>query len=170
MAKHYCLNVFQGGDMIEAANKIRIERPAWFVFEFLSDIDNSPLWEQFNMRTIKNTNGQVELGTQYRLVHANYERTLRVIDYEKDRRIAIVTVEETVPKVELDIRLHPEGDALTLVLVEWKLATGLPGLVERLAEGKIKQAVSESLYKLRELLETGSVTLENGSEIHIPDS
>jgi carbon monoxide dehydrogenase subunit G len=155
--------------MIEAINKIRIERPAWFVFEFLSDIENSPLWEQFDMRAIKITPGIVELGTQYRLVHAKYERTLRVIDYEKDRRIAVVTVEETAPNVALSIRLHPEGDALTLALVDWKLATGLPGLVERLAEGKVKQAVSESLYKLRELLETGSVTLENGREIQMPE-
>jgi uncharacterized membrane protein len=155
--------------MIEATNKVRIERPAWFVFEFLSDIENSPLWEQFDMRAIKITPGIVELGTQYRLVHAKYERTLRVFDYEKDNRIAVVTVEQAAPKIELNIRLQPEGDALTLALVDWKLATGLPGLVERLADGKIKQAVSESLFKLRELLETGSVTLENGREINIPD-
>jgi len=156
--------------MIEATNKVRIERPAWFVFEFLSDIENSPLWEQFDMRAIKITPGIVELGTQYRLVHAKYERTLRVFDYEKDNRIAVVTVEQAAPKIELNIRLQPEGDALTLALVDWKLAAGLPGLVERLAEGKIKQAVSESLYKLRELLETGSVTLENGRDIQMPDS
>jgi hypothetical protein len=155
--------------MIEAANKIRIERPAWFVFEFLSDIENSPLWEQFDMRAIKITPGKVELGTQYRLLHAKYERTLRVNDYEKDRRIAVVTEEQAAPNVALSIRLDPEGEVLTLALVDWKLATGLPRLVERLAEGKIKQAVSESLYKLRELLETGSVTLENGREIQMPD-
>ncbi len=155
--------------MIEASNKIRIERSAWFVFEFLADIENSPLWEQFNMRAIKITPGQVELSTEYRLVHANYERTLRVIEYEKDRLISVATVERTAPGVELSMRLHSEGDALTLVFVEWKLATGLPGLVERLAAGKIKEAVSQSLFDLRELLETGSVTLENGREIQIPN-
>jgi carbon monoxide dehydrogenase subunit G len=156
--------------MIEATNKFRIERPAWFVFEFLADIENSPLWEQFNMRAIKITPGLVELGTEYQLVHANYERTLRVVEYEKDRRITVATVEQAAPSVELRIQLHPEGDALTLALVEWKLATGLPGLVERLAAGKIKDSVSESLFKLRELLETGSVTLENGREIQMLDS
>lgn len=155
--------------MIEASNKIRIERPAWFLFEFLADIENSPLWEQFNMRAIKVTSGPVNLGTEYRLVHTNYERTLRVMEYEKDRLISVATLEQTAPGVELSMQLHPEGDTLTLVVVEWKLATGLPGLVERLAAGKIKEAVSKSLFDLRELLETGSVTLENGGEIHIPD-
>jgi len=155
--------------MIEGTNKIRIERPSWFVFEFFVDIAHIPIWEQLDMRVIQVTPGPVDLGTEYRLVHALYEKVLRVTEYKKDRLISVLTVELSAPRVELCIHLHPEGDQLTLVLFEWKLDTGLPGLVERLAFGKIRQSVSESLFSLRELLETGSVTLGNGHEIRMPN-
>jgi hypothetical protein len=155
--------------MIEAINKIRIERPAWFVFEFLADIEHSPLWEKFNMRAIQTSPGQATLGTEYRLLHSEYERTLRMIEFKQDSYIAIVTVEQIAPKVELRIRLYPEGDQTTLAMVEWKLDTGLPGLLEKLASGKIKLAVSDSLYTLRDLLDTSSVTLQDDSESQLLD-
>jgi hypothetical protein len=155
-------------NMIEGINKIRLERPAWFVFEFLADIEHSPLWNQLDMRAIQTTPGPVNLGTEYRLVHTLYERVLRVVEFKKDRLISVRTVESAAPRVELRMHLHPEDDQLTSVTLEWELDTGMPGLVERLASGKIKQSVSESLYNLRELLETGSVTLDNGREIQIP--
>ena len=154
--------------MIESTNKIRIERPAWFVFAFLSDIENSPLWEQFEMRAIKITPGEVGPGTEYRLVHKNYERVLRVTEYEKDTKIRAITIEPNPPIVELFFRLQSEGDFQTLVNVNWELSTGTPALLERMVAGKIKAAVTDAIYKLRELLETGGVTLDDGREIDLP--
>lgn len=121
------------------------------------------------MRVIQVTPGPVDLGTEYRLVHTLYERVLRVEEFKRDRLISVMTVELSAPRLELRIHLHPEADQLTLVLLEWKLDTGMPGLVERLASGKIRQSVSDSLFSLRELLETGSVTLGNGHEIRMPN-
>jgi hypothetical protein len=155
-----------GDEMIKATNKIHIERPAWFVFEFLADIEHCPLWEHFGVRAIRITPGPIELGTEYRLIHSNYERILRAGDVMKDRRIAVATVEKN-PGIELSIHLHPEGDQVTLVSFDWKLLSGLPGIVETLLVGKIKQVVSESVTRLRELIETGSVTLDDRQEIQI---
>jgi hypothetical protein len=160
--------VFQGVDMIESTNIIRIERPAWFIFSFLSEIEGSPIWEQFEMRAFKITPGEVGPGSEFRLVHRNYERTLRVIEFEKDRLIGAKTVESSAPKVELKFKLQPYENSQTQVSTEWKLDTGTPALVERLVAGKIKSAVAEAIYQLRELLETGSVTLDDGREINMP--
>ena len=155
--------------MIEATNNIRIERPAWFVFSFLTDIEGSPIWEQFGMRAIKLSPGEVGVGSEFRLVHQNYERLLRITDYEKNRLLGAKTVEQTAPKVELEFNLEPEGDSHTLLRVNWKLVTGTPALLERLVAGKIQSSVSNAFYQLRELLETGSVTLDNGQEVYMPE-
>jgi hypothetical protein len=155
--------------MIEATNKIRIERPAWFVFSFLIDIEGSPIWEQFGMRAIKLSPGEVGIGSEFRLVHQNYERLLRITDYEKNRLLGAKTVEQIAPQVDLEFNLEPEGDSNTLVRIKWKLVTGTPALLERLVAGKIQSAVSDAFYQLRELLETGSVTLDNGNEIYMPE-
>lgn len=154
--------------MIESTSTIRIERPAWFIFSFLSDIEGSPIWEQFEMRAIKISPGEVGLGTEFHLVHRNYERTLRVTEYEKDSLLGAKTVEPSAPKVALRFKLQPQGNSQTQLSIEWKLETGTAALLERLVAGKIKSAVLESFYHLRELLETGSVTLDDGREINLP--
>jgi hypothetical protein len=51
------------------------------------------------------------------------------------------------------------------VVDEWKLATGKPAFVEKLTAGRIKSAVAENLAKLKELLETGQVVLQDGRKI-----
>lgn len=152
--------------MIESTSTIRIERPAGFIFSFLSDIEGIPLWEQFEMRAMKITPGEVERGTEFRLVHRNYERTLRVTEYEKDSLLGAKTVEPSAPRVELRFRLQPVGNSHTQVTIDWKLETGTPALLEKLVSGKIKSAVLEAFYQLREVMETSSITIDDGQEIN----
>ena len=57
--------------------------------------------------------------------------------------------------------LQAEGDS-TKVTDVWKLQTGMIGLLERLAAGRVKSAVVDNLRKLKQLLETGRVTLQDG--------
>jgi hypothetical protein len=54
-----------------------------------------------------------------------------------------------------------EGDR-TRITDEWKLDTGRPALLERLGAGQVKSAVLENLEKLKVLLETGQVRLQDG--------
>jgi hypothetical protein len=51
----------------------------------------------------------------------------------------------------------------------WKLDTGRPALLEKLAAGKVKSAVAENLAKLKELLEQGRVVLQDGRPASIQD-
>jgi hypothetical protein len=50
----------------------------------------------------------------------------------------------------------------TILTDEWELDTGKPALVERFAGRNVKSAVAENLQKLKQLLETGKVTLQDG--------
>jgi hypothetical protein len=153
--------------MIESANTIIIKRPSWFIFSFLSDIERNPIWEQFEMQAIKITPGEVGPGTEYRLLNRNYERTLRVTKYEINLSMEAKTVEISAPIVELRFILQPNGESQTKMFTEWKLKTGTPALIERLIAGKIKSAIVDGLYKLRELLETGRVRMKDGREIKL---
>jgi hypothetical protein len=58
-----------------------------------------------------------------------------------------------------------EGGDTTRLRDEWKLDTGRPALLERLAHGRVKSAVSENLAKLKELLEEFRVVLQDGRRV-----
>jgi hypothetical protein len=60
--------------------------------------------------------------------------------------------------------LYEEGDT-TPIRDQWKLDTGRPAPLERLAQGRVKAAVSENLRKLKELLQEGQVVLQDGREV-----
>ena len=155
--------------MMQASNSIRIERSAWFVFKFMVDFQNSPLFDQFGIKVTQISPGPFGVGTEYNLVHSSFQRSLRVVEFEKDKAFSVSTLEESAPRLDLCIQLVPESDQLTLLRMGWELDTGMPGLVERMLAGKITQAVSDGLFDLRELLETGSVRLGNGYEVHLPN-
>lgn len=69
-----------------------------------------------------------------------------------------------MPAFEGRSRLQAEG-ITTQVPDEWKLDTGITGPVQRLAAGKVKSAVAENLAKLKQLLETASVVLQDGRSV-----
>jgi len=46
-----------------------------------------------------------------------------------------------------------ESETKTQVRDEWKLDTGKPGIIEKLATGNAKSAAAENLIKLKQLLE-----------------
>jgi hypothetical protein len=50
----------------------------------------------------------------------------------------------------------------TLVTDEWRLDTGKPTFLKQLASIKVKSAAAKNLQKLKQLLETGKVTLQDG--------
>ena len=59
-----------------------------------------------------------------------------------------------------------EGDT-TRLRDEWKLDTGRPAVLERLAGGRVKSAVAENLAKLKELLEEDRVILQDGRRVSL---
>jgi hypothetical protein len=62
---------------------------------------------------------------------------------------------------EIRFTFEEIGDG-TRVTDEWKLDSGRPALLERLGAGRIRSAVLENLGKLKVLLETGEVRLQDG--------
>jgi len=147
--------------MLEFDNSITIDRPVEEVFAFLADFENIPKWNYYVLRVEKITSGPAGLGTKYHQMRKTDEQILTIQEYEPGRRLAARTTPESSPQLEMRFDLEKAGGG-TRLYDHWKLETGQPALLEKLAGGKVKAAVAENLEKLKMLLEQGEVVLQDG--------
>jgi carbon monoxide dehydrogenase subunit G len=150
--------------MIRFKNTVVIGRPGDEVFSFLSNFENMPKWNYFVLEVRKLTDGPVGLGSTFHQVRKSDEQQYRIVEFEPDRTVAVETL--SAPHLRMRFALEPEGGG-TKLTDEWELQpTGL-GLLAQLAAGKIRSAVAENLGKLKELLETRQVTLQDGRRVKL---
>ena len=147
--------------MLEFENTIRVNRPVTEVFAFLSDLENIPKWNYYVLEVRKTSNGPIKIGTTYHQVRKTDQQDLRIIALEQNHTVAIKTLPQSSPSLEMRFNLYDEGST-TRIRDQWKLETGQPALLEQLAAGKVKSAVAENLSKLKQLLEERHVILQDG--------
>jgi uncharacterized membrane protein len=149
--------------MIEIQNSIRINRPLQEVFAFISNFENLPKWNYHVLDVKKEDKGPVGEGTTYHQTRKTDQQRFRVVELITNKTVAIKTLP---PEKELLMRFsfQPESNG-TRVLDEWRLETDIPRILQGLASKRIKSAVLENLGKLKKLLETGHVTLQDGRKI-----
>ena len=152
--------------MLKFANIIDINRPLVEVFNFLSDFENIPKWNYYVLEVTKVSDGPIGIGTTYHQIRRTDEQDFLITNLEPNQMVAIKTLPRSSPDFEMRFSLQREGDT-TRVQDEWKLETGLPVLVEKLAAGNIKAAVAKNLTKLKELLEAGEVLLQDGRQARL---
>jgi uncharacterized membrane protein len=152
--------------VLEFENAVRINRPINEVFEFLSDFENMPKWNYFVLEVTKTSEGPTGIGTTYHQVRKTDEQYFHIIEFEPYHKVAVKTLPQSSPQLEMRFTLDAEGTT-TIIRDEWKLDTGKPAFIEKLTRGRVKSAVAENLAKLRELLETGQVILQDGREATI---
>jgi uncharacterized membrane protein len=150
--------------MLEFENTIRIDRPVEEVFAFLSDFENIPKWNYYVLEVRQLSEGSIGVGTTYHQVRKSDQQDLRIIEFEPGHTVAVKTLPQSSPDLEMRFTLYEEGST-TRVRDKWKLNTGRPAIFERLAGGRIKSAVAENLAKLKELLEEGQVVLQDGRQV-----
>jgi uncharacterized membrane protein len=149
--------------MLHFKNKLELNRPVADVFSFISNFENMPKWNYFVLEVRKLSEGSIGLNTKFRQVRKTDTQEYKITEFEPNRRVTI----ETLPlysKLIMRFTLERENNH-TLLTDEWELDTGKPALVEKLAGGNVKSAVAENLQKLKQLLETGKVTLQDGRTI-----
>jgi uncharacterized membrane protein len=150
--------------VLEFENTIRIDRPVEEVFAFLSDFENIPKWNYYVLEVRQLSESPIGVGTTYHQVRKSDQQDLRIIEFEPGHTVAVKTLPQSSPDLEMRFTLYEEG-ITTRVRDEWKLNTGRPAIFERLAGGRIKSAVAENLAKLKELLEEGQVVLQDGRQV-----
>jgi uncharacterized membrane protein len=149
--------------VLEFENTIAIDRPIDEVFAFLSDFENIPKWNYYVLEVRQLSESPIGVGTTYHQVRKSDQQDFRIIEFEPNHTIAVKTLHHSSPSFERRFTLYEEG-ATTRIRDEWKLDTGRPAILERLARGRVKSAVAENLAKLKELLEEGRVVLQDGRQ------
>jgi uncharacterized membrane protein len=152
--------------LLEFENTIRIDRPLDEVFAFLSDFENIPKWNYYVLEVRQLSESPMGVGTAYHQVRKSDEQDFRIIEFELNHSVAVKTLPHSLSSFERKFTLYEEGNT-TRVRDEWKLDTGRPALLERLAGGRVKSAVAENLAKLKELLEEGRVVLQDGRRVSL---
>jgi uncharacterized membrane protein len=150
--------------VLEFENTIRIDRPIEEVFAFLSDFENLPKWNYYVLEVRQLSDGPIGVGTTYHQVRKTDEQDFRITEFEPDHTVAVKTLPQSSPRLEMRFTLYEEGNT-TLVRDEWKLETRRPAILEKLAGGRVRSAVAENLAKLKELLEEGRVVLQDGRQV-----
>jgi uncharacterized protein YndB with AHSA1/START domain len=140
---------------MEFSNTITIDRPRPDVFEFVADLENIPKWNYAIVETKQTSPGPVGIGTTYRQVRsvpATSEETLRVTEFEPQRRLAIYgglgPLEGT-----LVYEFEEVGDATRLTNRADLKARGAMRLAAPIAAGRVRGAVAANLSTLKRLLE-----------------
>ena len=149
--------------MLEFENNIRVHRPVAEVFTFLSDLENIPKWNYYVLEVRKTSDGPTRIGSTYHQIRKTDQQDFRITELEQNHTLAIKTLTQSSPSLEMRFILYDEGGT-TRIRDQWKLETGQPALLERLAAGKVKSAVAENLTKLKQLLEDRHVVLQDGRQ------
>ena len=152
--------------MLEFENAIYIDRPIDKVFSFLSDFENIPKWNYYVLEVRQLSESPIGIGTTYHQVRMSDEQDFRIIEFEPNHSVAVKTLPHSSPSFERKFTLYEEGNT-TRLRDEWKLDTGRPAILERLALRRVKSAVAENLAKLKKLLEEGRVVLQDGTQVTV---
>src|SRR5829696_10199855 len=152
--------------MLEFENTVYIDRPVDEVFAFLSDFENIPKWNYYVIEVRQLSESLIDVGTTYHQVRKTDEQDFRITEFEPNHMVAVKTLPQSSPGFERRYTLYEEGNR-TRIRDEWKLNTGRPAILERLAGGRVKSAVAENLAKLKELLEEGRVVLQDGRRVTV---
>jgi uncharacterized protein YndB with AHSA1/START domain len=146
--------------MARFSNNLIIGRPINEVFRFVADFENIPKWNYYVVEVNKVTTGPIGVGTVFRQVRKTDTQRYKIVEFEPNRKVVV----ETLPPasaLQMRFTFEPAGGG-TRLTDEWELKGGLIGLFGSLAAGRVKAAVAENLAKLKQLLETGEVRLQDG--------
>jgi uncharacterized membrane protein len=152
--------------MIRFKNEITILRPAEEVFGFLSDFENIPKWNYYVRSVRKVSDGEIGLHSVFHQIREHDEQIYEIIDYRPGESLVVRTRPGSELQFERAFTLRSVNGATELA-DDWKLDTGRSGLVEKLAAKTVKKAVLDNTVRLKELLETGSTTLQDGRRVEI---
>ncbi len=152
--------------MMEFENTIHIDRPISDVFAFVSDLENLPNWNYFITSVTKTSSGDAGVGSTYHQVRKTDSQDYRIVELKPDQSLVVKTIPPSKPKAERKMTFQAKGE-ITKLIDSWRLDTGHPGIIQRFARRGVKSAVNENLDKLKELLETGEVTLQDGRIVRL---
>ena len=147
--------------MFTFENSLVIDRPVEQVYAFLADLENLPKWNYFVQQVSKTSPEPVQVGSTYHQVRETDEQELQIIGMEPDQTLIIETIPPSKPEFRREM-VFTAQDGGTQIEDRWQIELGVPEAVVSYVSGQMKASVARDLKKLKQLLETGKVKLQNG--------
>lgn len=147
--------------MFTFENTVVIDQPIEEVFAFVVDLPSLPKWNYYVLSVSPTSPKPGSVGSTYHQIRKNDEQDLRISQLEPNRSLVVETVPPSKPELRREITFEVQGDG-TRIIDKWQLDMGVPKLLEPLAANRAKSGVRENLEKLKVLLESGKVTLQDG--------
>ncbi|MDP4262835.1 MAG: hypothetical protein Q8941_09915 [Bacteroidota bacterium] len=158
-----------------------IECPVEKTFSFLSDFTNMPLWNYYVQSVTKMTEGPVAEGTVFEQKRPHDLLFYKIVAIARPYKI-MAEVQPPAPHLDYGFELYDQGEQTRVVykwnldLENYKLLKYIPrgkfkdwllSFAGRLVQKKTRPAVMQNFGKLKILLETGRVTLQDGRSVSV---
>jgi uncharacterized membrane protein len=147
--------------MFKFENSIVIDLPVDEVYDFVADLTSIPKWNYYVQSVTPTSDNPDTEGATYHQVRKNDAQNLKISRSEAGQVLVIESIPPSKPELRREMMFQADGNS-TRLLDKWQLDMGVPGLLEPLAARRAKAGVKENLGKLKTLLETGKVTLQDG--------
>ena len=147
--------------MFRFENSIVINRPVNEVFDFLVDLPSIPMWNYYVQSVVPTSPQSGSLGSTYHQIRRNDQQDLKISKIEPNQVLVVETIPPSQPELRREMLFESEGQS-THLTDTWQLDMGVPKLLEPIAAQRAKTGVRDNLEKLKELLELGRVTLQDG--------
>jgi len=143
---------------MEIYNEISVNRPIEEVFEFLRNFENMSKWNYYVLKVTKITEGEIIKGSVFHQMRKKDSQRYQIIELDFPKIIAIKTLP---PERNLIMRfeLSSVGNG---TLIKDQANVSVPWIISLFIKNKIQSAIMENLQKLKILLETGKVVLQDG--------
>ena len=147
--------------MFKFENTIVIDRPLENVFAFVVDLPSLPKWNYYVLSVVPTSPESGRLGSTYHQIRKDDEQELKISKLEPNKSLIVETIPPSKPDLRREMTFEAQGNT-TRITDKWLLDMGVPRLLESLAAMRAKSGVRENLGKLKTLLESGKVTLQDG--------
>jgi uncharacterized membrane protein len=152
--------------MFNFENSIVIDRPIEQVFPFVADLPSIPKWNYYVLSVEPTSPELGVVGSTYHQIRKNDEQNLRISKLESNKSLIVESIPPSKPELRREMMFEVKGNR-TRIIDKWQLDMGVPKLLESLAANRAKSGVRENLGKLKTLLETGKVTLQDGKSFSL---
>ena len=160
-----------------------IEQPIERVFSFLSNFSNMTSWNYYIQSVTKLSQGNISVGSTFEMKRPHDLNLYKIIELDPPNKI-IVELQPPGPKQQLIFELE-SNDKQTNITYKWYLDLEkykalkyfpksifkrmLLSIPKRVILTKTKPAVEQNFKKMKELLETGQTTLQDGRHVVLPE-
>jgi len=152
--------------MLKIKNSILIQVSTEKVFAFLAVPENLPLWNYYLITVNKISTGKPVIGSQYHQVRKKDEQYFEITGFEENKLIEFTSTRPSLIQFKRKMFFSSTNNGCTIDDV-FELKSIVPSFLLRLLTKNIQKAVNENLGKLKQLLQTGTTTLQDGRIVNL---